>query len=91
MTDPPTDAPRTGEPTALPSESPASIGSNRRRKPQPHHRPRSSAMGEPLEMMRAALGVSVVVEYVPTRGIRDKLAAILLDMLRKPVDPEQGS
>jgi len=32
-----------------------------------------------------------VVERVPTRGIRDKLTAILLDMLRKPVDPEHGS
>src|SRR5215468_2811180 len=31
--DPPADAPRTGDPTP-PSESPASVGTNRRRKPQ---------------------------------------------------------
>lgn len=43
--DPPTDAPRTGEPTAPPSESPASIGTKRRRKPQPHHRPSSGGTG----------------------------------------------
>ena len=46
MTDPPTDAPRTGEPIAPASESPASIGTNRRRKPQPHHRPSSMVFGE---------------------------------------------
>jgi excisionase family DNA binding protein len=39
----PTDAPRTSDPTAPPSESPArSIGTNHRRRPQPHHRPSST-------------------------------------------------
>lgn len=42
--DPPTDAPRTGDPMAPPSESPRSIATNHRRKPQPHHRPSSSGM-----------------------------------------------
>jgi hypothetical protein len=89
--DTPTDGPRTGDPAAPPSESPAKgIGSNRRRKPQPHHRPSSSEMGESLDIAHAAIGVSVVVECVPTRGIRDQLARILLEMLRKPVGPEQG-
>jgi excisionase family DNA binding protein len=40
----PTDAPRAGDPTAPSSQSPASIGSNRRRKPQPHHRPAAAAL-----------------------------------------------
>lgn len=44
--DPPTDAPHTGDPAAPASESPASIGSNRRRKPQPHHRPSSNELAE---------------------------------------------
>jgi hypothetical protein len=43
--DTPTDAPCTGNPTAPPSESPASIGTNRRRKPQPHHRPAANVFG----------------------------------------------
>jgi hypothetical protein len=54
MTDPPNDAPRTGEPTAPVSESPVSVSSNRRRKPQPHHRP---AAGE------AALSDGPVMPY----------------------------
>jgi hypothetical protein len=48
--DTPTDAPRTGDPTAPASESPASIGSNRRRKAQPHHRPNSNVLAEPAEL-----------------------------------------
>jgi excisionase family DNA binding protein len=43
--DPPTDAPRTGDPMAPASESSASVGANLRRKPQPHHRPSSDGTG----------------------------------------------
>jgi excisionase family DNA binding protein len=45
MTDPTNDAPRAGDPMAPASESPASVGSDRRRKPQPHHRPSSDGAG----------------------------------------------
>lgn len=45
MTDPPNDAPRTGDPVAPASESPAGIGANRQRKLRPHHRPSSGETG----------------------------------------------
>lgn len=47
--DPPTDAPRIGDQMAPASESPASIGTNRRRKPQPHHRPTSADITPPID------------------------------------------
>lgn len=51
MTDPPTDAPRTGDPMAPPSESPASIGTNHRGKPQPHHRPSATELSSASDAM----------------------------------------
>ncbi len=65
MIDPPTDAPRTGEPTAPASESPASVGSNRRRKPQPHHRPAAaefSAASDAVASLTRAIADLVRVE-----------------------------
>lgn len=50
MIDPPNDPPRTSDPAALGSEPPASVGTHRRRKPQPHHRPSSNVFAEPAEL-----------------------------------------
>jgi hypothetical protein len=48
-------------------------------RPRPHHRPLPQApLSDP------PLGISVVVERVPTPGVRDQLSRILLDMIHKP-------
>jgi hypothetical protein len=77
MTEPPNDAPRTGEPTAPVSESPASVSSNRRRKPQPHHRPSSKIMYEASSEPR----VTIVVRRVADPAKLDRLLAIMDAML----------
>jgi excisionase family DNA binding protein len=63
--DTPTDAPRTGEPTAPASESPASVGASRRRKPRPHHRPAAaelSAASDAMASLASAIAELVRVE-----------------------------
>jgi excisionase family DNA binding protein len=75
MTDPPTDAPRTGEPTAPPSESPASIGSNRRRKPQPHHRPAATELSAASDAMASlARAIAELVRVEVDARVRAALA-----------------
>lgn len=75
--DTPTDAPRTGDPMAPPSESPASVGTNRQRKAQPHHRPISNVFAKtpsnPIAMIE--------VVRAPRRGVREHLVALLVELL----------
>ncbi len=49
--DPPADAPRTGNPTARASESPASVSASRGRRAQPHHRPIATELGAASDAM----------------------------------------
>jgi excisionase family DNA binding protein len=74
-TDPPTDAPRTGDPMAPPSESPASIGTNRRRKPQPHHRPATTELGAASDAMASlARAIAELVRVEVDARVRAALA-----------------
>lgn len=68
--DPPTDAPRTGDPT------PASVGSNRRRKPQPHHRPATTELGAASDAMASL--ASAIRQLVQTE-VAAQVAAALAD------------
>jgi len=62
--DPTDDAPHAGDPTAPPSESPASIGTNRRRKLQPHHRPAATELSasDPMASLTSAIRQLVQTE-----------------------------
>jgi excisionase family DNA binding protein len=74
--DPPTDGPRTGDPAAPPSESPAKgIGSNRRRKPQPHHRPAAAELGAASGAMASlARAIAELVRVEVDARVRAALA-----------------
>lgn len=72
--DPPADAPRTGDP-APPSESPASIGPNRRRKPQPHHRPAAAELSSASDAMASlARAITELVRVEVDARVRAALA-----------------
>lgn len=74
--DPPTDAPRTAEPTAPPSAAPArSIDTNRRRKPQPHHRPTATDLGLASDAMASlACAIAELVRVEVDARVRAELA-----------------
>ncbi|HEX7940568.1 MAG TPA: hypothetical protein VF488_02120, partial [Gemmatimonadaceae bacterium] len=59
------DAPRTGDLAAPASAAPASVGTTRRRKPQPHHRPTGvelSAASDAMASLARAIAELVRVE-----------------------------
>lgn len=68
------DTPRTGEPTAPASESPASVGSNRRRKPQPHHRPAAAELSTAPDAMASL--ASAIRQLVQTEVAAQVAAAL---------------
>jgi excisionase family DNA binding protein len=73
--DTPTDAPRTGDPMAPASESPASVGTNRRRKPQPHHRPIATELGAASDAMASlARAIAELVRVEVDARVRAALA-----------------
>jgi excisionase family DNA binding protein len=76
MTDPPTDAPRTDDPAAPASESPASpIGASRRRKAQPHHRPTATEIGAASDAMASlARAIAELVRVEVDARVRAALA-----------------
>lgn len=84
MTDPPTAAPRTGDPTAPASESPASIGSNRRGKLQPHHRPCTRVF--------ETSGPRVILERCAVEDPEawKRLVGLLVGLLDMPSSPSEG-
>ncbi len=73
--DPPGDAPHARDRTAPPSESPASIGSNRRRKPQPHHRPAAAELSSASDAMASlARAIAELVRVEVDARVRAALA-----------------
>jgi excisionase family DNA binding protein len=76
MTDPPTDAPRTGDPMAPASESSASpIGASSRRKAQPHHRPTATEIGAASDAMASlARAIAELVRVEVDARVRAALA-----------------
>jgi excisionase family DNA binding protein len=73
--DTPTDAPRTGDPMAPASESPASVGTNRRRKPQPHHRPVAAELSAASDAMASlARAIAELVRVEVDARVRAALA-----------------
>ncbi len=79
MTDPPNDAPRTGDAVA-----PASVGSNRRRKAQPHHRPpatelsaASDAMANLASAIRQLVQTEVAAQVAAALAERPAVAELL--------------
>jgi excisionase family DNA binding protein len=60
---------------APPSESPASIGTNRRRKPQPHHRPTATEFGAASDAMASlARAITELVRVEVDARVRAALA-----------------
>lgn len=81
--DPPTDAPRASDPAAPASESPG-IGSNRRRKVQPHHRPAvtelssaSDAMASLTNAIRHLVQTEVAAQVAAALAERPAVAELL--------------
>jgi excisionase family DNA binding protein len=73
--DTPTDAPRTGDPMAPASESPASVGANLRRKPQPHHRPATTELSAASDAMaNLARAIAELVRVEVDARVRAALA-----------------
>ncbi|HEX7842292.1 MAG TPA: helix-turn-helix domain-containing protein [Kofleriaceae bacterium] len=71
------DAPRTGDPTPPASESPASVGTNRRRKPQPHHRPAAIEFGVASDAMASlARAIAELVRVEVDARVRAALADV---------------
>jgi excisionase family DNA binding protein len=84
MTAPPNNAPCAGDPTAPASESPASVGSDRRRKVQPHHRPAatefsaaSDAMANLASAIRQLLQTEVAAQVAAALAERPAVAELL--------------
>lgn len=76
------DAPRTRETTAPASEPPASIGTNRRRKPQPHHRPTGAELSAASDAMASL--ASAIRQLVQTEVATQVTAALA----ERPAVPE---
>lgn len=81
---PRTDAPRTGDAGAPASESPASGGSNRRRKLQPHHRPAvaelsaaSDAMASLASAIRQLVQAEVAAQVAAALAERPAVAELM--------------
>jgi excisionase family DNA binding protein len=75
--DTPTDAPRTGDSTAPASESPASISTRHRRKPQPHHRPTATEFSTTSGAMASlARAIAELVRVEVDARVRAALAEL---------------
>jgi excisionase family DNA binding protein len=73
--DPPTDAPRTGNPTAPASESPASVSASRGRRAQPHHRPAATELNSASDAMASlARAIAELVRVEVDARVRAALA-----------------
>ncbi len=71
--DPPAEAPRAGDPTPA-GESPVSIGSNRRRKLRPHHRPAAAELSAASDAMASL--ASAIRQLVQTEVAAQVAAAL---------------